>query len=138
MLLASLPLVFGGDFLLRLVYGHGFTNAAAILPFLIVEAIASGVTSVLSQAFLAAGFPGTVSMLQGCGVLTSIPLMYWLIPRFGLKGAGCALMLSTLCRLLFVLLNFPHKLKSRPPGLIIRRAEFMGLFTSVWQRVTAG
>jgi O-antigen/teichoic acid export membrane protein len=138
MFLASLPLLFCGDFLLRLVYGHGFAPAAAILPFLVVEAIASGLTSVLSQAFLAAGFPGTVSMLQGCGVLTSIPLMFWLIPRFGLKGAGCALMLSTICRLLFVLLNFPFKLKSRPPGLIMGRAEFTGLFTSVWQRVTAG
>ena len=77
-------------------------------------------------------------MLQGCGVLTSIPLMFWLIPRFGLEGAGCALMLSTLCRLLFVLLNFPYKLKSRPPGLIMGYAEFMGLFASMWQRVTAG
>jgi O-antigen/teichoic acid export membrane protein len=138
MLLASLPLLFCGDFLLRLVYGHGFTVAAAVLPFLVVEAIAGGLTSVLSQAFLAAGFPGTVSMLQACGVLTSIPLMFWLIPRFGLRGAGCALMLSTLCRLLFVLLNFPYKLKSRPPGLIMGRTELMGLFTSVWQRVTAG
>jgi O-antigen/teichoic acid export membrane protein len=138
MLLASLPLLFSGNFLLRLVYGHGFAGAAAILPFLVVEAIAGGLTSVLSQAFLAAGFPGTVSMLQGCGVLTSIPLMFWLIPRFGLEGAGCALMLSTLCRLLFVLLNFPYKLKSRPPGLIMGYAEFMGLFASMWQRVTAG
>jgi O-antigen/teichoic acid export membrane protein len=138
MLLASLPLLFCGDFLLRLVYGHGFAGAAGILPFLVVEAIAGGLTSVLSQAFLAAGFPGTVSMLQGCGVLTSIPLMFWLIPRFGLEGAGCALMLSTLCRLLFVLLNFPYKLKSRPPGLIMGYAEFMGLFASMWQRVTAG
>ena len=138
MLLASLPLLFSGNFLLRLVYGQGFAGAAAILPFLVVEAIAGGLTSVLSQAFLAAGFPGTVSMLQGCGVLTSIPLMFWLIPRFGLEGAGCALMLSTLCRLLFVLLNFPYKLKSRPPGLIMGYAEFMGLFASMWQRVTAG
>jgi len=77
-------------------------------------------------------------MLQGCGVITSIPLMYWLIPRFGLQGAGCALMLATLCRLLFVVLNFPYKLKSRPPGLIMCRAEFQGLFSTIWQRVTAG
>jgi O-antigen/teichoic acid export membrane protein len=136
MFLASLPLLFFGGFLLRLVYGSTFTAAAAVLPFLVVEAIASGLTSVLAQAFLATGFPGTVSMLQGCGLLTSIPLMYWLIPKFGLPGAGCALMLSTLGRLLLVLFNFPYKLKSRPPGLIMRRAEFIGLFTSAWQRVT--
>jgi O-antigen/teichoic acid export membrane protein len=137
MLLASLPLFFFGSFLLSLVYGSAFKGAAVVLPFLIVEAIASGLTSVLAQAFLATGFPGTVSMLQGCGLLTSVPLMYWMIPRFGLPGAGCALMLSTLCRLLLVLFNFPYKLKSRPPELIIRRAEFIGLFASAWQRVTA-
>ncbi len=57
MLLASLPLLFCGDFLLRFVYGHGFAGAAAILPFLVVDAIAGGLTSVLSQAFLAADFP---------------------------------------------------------------------------------
>ena len=138
MIAASPPLVFCGRLLLRLVYGSAFAGAAAVLPFLVVEAIASGVTSVLAQAFLATGFPGTVSMLQGCGVITSIPLMYWLIPRFGLQGAGCALMLATLCRLLFVVLNFPYKLKSRPPGLIMCRAEFQGLFSTIWQRVTAG
>jgi O-antigen/teichoic acid export membrane protein len=138
MLLVSLPLLFSGAFLLRLVYGSEFTGAAAVLPFLIVEAILSGLTSVLAQAFLATGFPGTVSMLQGLGVLTSIPLLLFMIPRFGLQGAGCALMLSTLCRLLFVMLNFPYKLKSLPPGLIMRRAEFIGLFASAWQRVTAG
>ena len=137
MILASLPLLFFGEFFLRLVYGSGFEDSAAVLPFLVIEAVASGLTSVLAQAFLATGFPGTVSILQGCGVLTSIPLLCWMIPRFGLQGAGCALMLSTLCRLLFVLLNFPYKLKSLPPGLIMRRAEFIGLFASVWQRVTA-
>jgi antigen flippase len=137
MLFASLPLFFFGDFLLSLVYGSRFTGAAAVLPFLVVEAIAGGLTSVLAQAFLATGFPGTVSLLQGCGLFTSIPLLYWMIPRFGLRGAGCALMLSTLCRLMLVLLNFPYKLKSRPPGLIMRRTEFMGLFTSAWQRITA-
>jgi O-antigen/teichoic acid export membrane protein len=137
MLLASLPLLFFGDFLLSLVYGSRFTGAAVVLPFLIAEAIANGLTSVLAQAFLATGFPGTVSMLQGCGLLTSIPLLYWMIPRFGLRGAGCALMLSTLCRLMLVLLNFPYKLKSRPPALIMRRTEFLGLFTSAWQRITA-
>lgn len=110
MLFASLPLFFFGDFLLNLVYGSRFTGAEAVLPFLVVEAIAGGLTSVLAQAFLATGFPGTVSFLQGCGLITSIPLLYWMIPIYGLRGAGCALMLSTLCRLMLVLLNFPYKL----------------------------
>jgi len=137
MLIASLPLLFLGRFLINLVYGSSFALAAGVLPFLVIEAVASGVTSVLAQAFLASGFPGTVSVLQGCGLLTSIPLMLWLIPRFGLPGAGCALMLSTLCRLMLVLANFRFKLNEPAPGLLMRRAEFVGLFANAWQRVTA-
>lgn len=137
MFAASLPLLLFGSFLIRLVYGPHFAGSDAVLPFLVTEAIASGLTSVLAQAFLASGYPGTVSVLQGCGLLTSVPLMLWMIPRFGLPGAGCALMLSSMCRLLLVLANFPYKLKERPPGLIMCRSEFMGLFASAWQRVTA-
>jgi O-antigen/teichoic acid export membrane protein len=125
MVLASLPLLLCGGLLLHFVYGTGFTGAAVVLPFLVVEAIADGLTSILAQAFLASGFPGMVSMLQGCGLLTSIPLLYWMIPRFGLRGAGCALMVATLCRLLLVLCCFPYKLKSRPPGFIMQREEFI-------------
>jgi antigen flippase len=127
MLLASLPLFFFGGFLLKLVYGGKFTGASLVLPFLILEAIFDGVTSVLSQAFLASGFPGTVTLLQGCGLITSIPLLYWLIPIFGVRGAGCALMISTIIRFIFILLNFPYKLQVRPPNLIIKWAEIRTL-----------
>lgn len=137
MLLAALPLLLFGSFLLKLVYGSSFAVAVAVLPFLVIEAVANGLTSVLSQAFLASGYPGTVSLLQGCGLLTSIPLMLWMIPRFGLPGAGCALMLSTFCRLALVLANFRYKLNEAPPALLMRRAEFLDLFATAWQRVNA-
>jgi O-antigen/teichoic acid export membrane protein len=127
MVTASLPLLLFGGWLLQLVYGARFAEAAIVLPFLVVEAILDGLTSVLAQAFLAAGVPGVVSMLQGCGLLTSIPLLYWMIPRFGLRGAGCALMISTLCRFLIILCSFPYKLKSRPPGFIMGREELFAL-----------
>jgi O-antigen/teichoic acid export membrane protein len=127
MVTASLPLLLFGGWLLQLVYGARFAEAAIVLPFLVVEAILDGLTSVLAQAFLAAGVPEVVSMLQGCGLLTSIPLLYWMIPRFGLRGAGCALMISTLCRFLIILCSFPYKLKSRPPGFIMGREELFAL-----------
>jgi O-antigen/teichoic acid export membrane protein len=134
MLIASIPLLVGGSFLLKLVYGPKFFGAAVILPFLVVEAIADGLTGVMAQAFLAAGFPGTITMLQCCGLSTSIPLLYVLIPRFGVRGAGCALMTATLCRLTLVLLNFPWRLKTRPPGFIMGREEFRALIGRFWTR----
>jgi O-antigen/teichoic acid export membrane protein len=127
MVTASIPLLLVGGWLLKLVYGAKFAGASVVLPFLVVEAVMDGLTSVLAQAFLAAGFPGIVSMLQGCGLLTSIPLLLWMIPRFGLRGAGCALMISTLCRFLMVLFSFPYKLKLRPPGFIMGREEISAL-----------
>lgn len=130
MIVASLPLFFFGGFLLKLVYGGKFVAAAIVLPFLVVEAIFDGLTSVLSQAFLASGFPGTVTLLQGTGLATSIPLLYWLIPIFGVRGAGCALMMATMLRFLFIFLNFPFKLGVKPPNIIIQRDEIVTL----WRR----
>jgi O-antigen/teichoic acid export membrane protein len=137
MIVASIPLFAAGGFLLKLVYGAKFMQASMVLPFLLVEAIADGLTAVLAQAFLAAGFPGTVTMLQCVGLSTSIPMLYFLIPRFGVRGAGCALMISTLCRLTLVLVNFPWRLKTRPPGFIMGRAEFQALIDRVWSKASA-
>jgi O-antigen/teichoic acid export membrane protein len=131
MVLASMPLLFFGGFLLKLVYGAKFVAAAMVLPFLVVEGIFDGLTSVLAQAFLASGFPGTVTVLQGSGLIASIPLLYWLIPLFGVRGAGCALMLATMLRFLFIFLNFPFKLGVRPPNMIIQRHEVVTL----WRRI---
>ena len=127
MILASFPLLFAGGFLLKLVYGSKFVSASLVLPFLVVESILDGLTSVLAQAFLAAGLPGTITLVEGCGLLTSIPMLFWLIPRFGLRGAGCALMLGTGMRFFFVLLSFPFRMKVRPPNMIIGRADIRAL-----------
>lgn len=132
MIIASVPLFVLGGLLLEFVYGQKFSGAAAVLPFLLVEAIADGLTSVLAQAFLASGFPGTVTLLEAVGVSTSIPLLYFLIPRFGLRGAGLALMIATLCRFALVLISFPRKLRSRPPGFVMSRGEFVALVSRVW------
>ena len=125
MTVAALPLFLGGTFMLNLIYGDKFAGASLILPYLITEAILDGMTSVLAQAFLAAGLPGIMTLLQGCGVLSAIPLIYILIPRLGVRGAACALMLATGVRFTFVLLNFPLRLKVRPPSLLIGRKEIL-------------
>jgi O-antigen/teichoic acid export membrane protein len=133
MITASIPLFVLGGLLLDIVYGQKFSGASAVLPFLLVESIADGLTSVLAQAFLASGFPGTVTLLEAVGVSTSIPLLYFLIPRFGLRGAGLALMTATLCRFVLVLISFPRKLRTRPPGFVMPRREFVALVSRVWK-----
>ena len=131
---AALPLFLFGNYLLRLVYGSKFSLAGPVFRYLVIEAIFDGLTSVLSQAFLAAGQPGVVTFVQGCGLLTAIPLLSWLIPIFGIKGAGIALMISTICRFTFVIACIPLRLKSKIPNLLFGKEEIRLIAGRLLQR----
>lgn len=102
----AVPLFVAGGLLLRLIYGTEFASAEAVLRLLLIEAVLSGLAGVLSQAFLALGRPGTVSLLQGLAVATVAPLLLLLVPLLGLVGAGAALLAATGIRLLAVMLLF--------------------------------
>lgn len=109
--------------LLRLLYGKEYLEAVAVFRIFVVEVTVSSTVWVLGQAFMAMGRPGLVTVLQSLGVGLSFPLMLVLIPRFGLIGAGFAILGSTTVRLIFILGNFPLTLKVPPPGLLITRAD---------------
>ena len=105
-LAVAVPLLAGGGVLLRVVYGREFAEATAVFRLLVLEAVLSGVASVLSQAFLALGRPGTVTLLQGLALATVAPLLLVLVPWLGLIGAGAALLVSMTIRLLVVALLY--------------------------------
>jgi antigen flippase len=109
--------------LLPLLYGRSFTGAVVVTWILIVEVVVSGVTSVLCQAFMATGRPGVVAALQGAGTLIAVPLMLVLIPRYGVVGAGCALLISTCTRFVLVMCSFPLLLNAKPPRLFMLRSD---------------
>jgi O-antigen/teichoic acid export membrane protein len=54
-------------------------------------------------------------------------LLLFLIPKYGFVGAGIALLLSTIVRLIFVLLSFPIVFKVSPPNLLITSADLQFL-----------
>jgi O-antigen/teichoic acid export membrane protein len=127
LLAAGLPLILLGGFLLHLFYGAKFAGSTGVLRLLVIESVLDGVTYVLSQAFLAAGIPGTVALLQGVGLVSAIPLLAFFVPRWGLMGAGLAVLIATAARLAFVLGNFVVRLKSRPPSLLLSPSDFVTL-----------
>ncbi len=105
--------------LLRLLYGSEYMEAVTVLRILLIEMVLTSATSILVQAFMALGRPGTVTIFQGIGLGLSIPLMLVLIPRYGLVGAGLALLCSSLVRLILVLISYPLFLKVHPPALLL-------------------
>ncbi|GGH09284.1 oligosaccharide flippase family protein [Silvibacterium dinghuense] len=124
---ASLTLILLGPSILHFAYSERFDGAAPILRLLLVESVIDGVTSTLGQAFLAASSPGTVAMLQGCGLLTAVPLLLLMVPRWGIMGAAIAFALSTLARFTFVYFSFQRRLGVKPPSLLLRREDLRAL-----------
>jgi len=74
---------------------------------------------VLAQVFMAIGKPKIVTLLQALGLLLVIPLLMFLVPKFGLIGAGIAMLSSVLLRFGFILLNVRFILRMRIPPLIV-------------------
>jgi O-antigen/teichoic acid export membrane protein len=107
-----------GPTLLRILYGREYVVAVGTLRILLIEVVLSGMTFVLAQAFMALGHPGVVTILQAIGLSLSVPMMLWLIPRYGIYGAAVSLLTSTVARLLFIYTGFRVFLKVRPPRLL--------------------
>ncbi len=123
-----------GPLLVRLLYGRPFLIAVPALRVLLIEVVLQGAVVIVTQAFLAAGRPGTVSILQGCGLALAVPLMFVFIPRFGVAGAALALLGSTATRLTLLLLAVPLTLKQRLPRLVPGGADVALLWKTVLRR----
>lgn len=132
---AGIVIIALGPTVLTLLYGPEYRSANMVLRILVVEVILSGATLVLSQAFMAAGRPGIVTALQLFGLLLSIPLMLVLVPRYGILGAGTALLLSTTSRFIFVVLSYPLFLKMPIPDVLPKAEDFLYMARAVAQRL---
>ncbi|HEY0786651.1 MAG TPA: oligosaccharide flippase family protein [Acidobacteriaceae bacterium] len=124
-----------GPILLPLLYGRDYRHAVTLLNILIAEAIVTGATLVLTQAHMALGRPGAVTLIQSSGIAFSIPLLLLLIPRFGLVGASSALLIASFLRLLLTLASFPVLLRVGVPRLVPVKQDFVQLHGQL-QRLT--
>lgn len=122
--MAGLFIVWFGPQVLKLLYGAGYSTATQVLRVLVVEVVLAGATLVLSQPFMALGRPGVITFLQITGLSLTIPLMFVLVPRYGILGAGVALLSSTLTRLCGVLVCYPLFLKMPVPRLIPKSDDY--------------
>jgi O-antigen/teichoic acid export membrane protein len=120
-----------GPTLLRILYGSEYVAAAGALRILVIEVVLSGATFVLAQAFMALNHPGVVTVLQGLGLSLSIPMMLWLIPKYGIYGAAVSLLTSTTARLIFVCAGFKIFLKMKPPKLLPKLGDIRLLIGTV-------
>lgn len=126
-ILAASLLAILGPWALQVVYGQEFLQAVHVFRLLLAEAVLSGATLVLAQAFMASNRPGITSIMQGVGLSLNLPLLAVLVPRYGLVGAGLAVLISTTVRFVFAVVNYPIVLRVRPPRLRPRWSDFTSI-----------
>ncbi|ASA26026.1 lipopolysaccharide biosynthesis protein [Paenibacillus donghaensis] len=130
-LLGSLLLMVLAPLVIPLLYGKEFNEALTVFRLLLLEVTISGGTLILAQVFMALGKPKFVSMLQGVGLILVIPLLFLLVPKFGLLGAGAAMLSSAVLRLLFIILNIKYNLKVKLPWMFINREDIQWMKTTM-------
>lgn len=121
--LAAVGLALFSPWVLGLLYGQEYLDAIPIFRLLLFAIVLNGSDQVLAQAFMALDRPGVVTVMQGIGIGLSVPLLLALVPRYGLEGAGLALLLSASVRFVSVLASFPLILKVRLPRLWLTRTD---------------
>ncbi|MDQ0890884.1 O-antigen/teichoic acid export membrane protein [Paenibacillus sp. V4I9] len=121
--IAALAVMLIAPYLLILLYGKQYEGGLAVFRLLLAEVVLAGGILVLAQAFMALGRPVMVSLLQVIGQGLTIPLLFVLVPKFGLIGAGYAMLISSVIRLIFILSNYPITLKVPLPQPFLTRAD---------------
>ncbi|SEU00283.1 lipopolysaccharide biosynthesis protein [Paenibacillus sp. NFR01] len=130
-LLASLLLMLAAPLVIPLLYGKEFNTALHVFRLLLLEVTISGGTMILAQVFMALGKPKFVSILQGVGLLLVIPLLFVMVPKFGLIGAGIAMLSSGVLRFLFIILNIRFNLKVKLPRMIVSGEDIQWMKTTM-------
>lgn len=130
-LLGAVFLMVVAPFVIPLLYGKDFNTALTVFRLLLLEVTISGGTLILAQVFMALGKPKFVSILQGVGLILVIPLLFLLVPKFGLFGAGVAMLSSSVLRFLFIILNIKYNLKVKLPRLLINAQDLQWMKTTM-------
>jgi len=125
LIVAAMPI------LLPAFYGRAYLASVPVAQIIVVSITLSGAGYVFAQAYMAAGRPGVIALINVFGLATVVPALVFLIPRFGLVGAAWALVISTCVRLLTSLCCFPLIFKVPIPSLILTRADVRYLKASL-------
>lgn len=122
-LLAGLPLLLVGPFLIEILYGEEFLGATNVFRVLVASLIVNSLALLLEQAFMAVGKPGRVSAIQFIVFLFGIPVLIWLVQEFGIEGAGLGLLTIALMRIILIYRFISVSMGMPVPSLIPRISE---------------
>jgi O-antigen/teichoic acid export membrane protein len=127
MIAAGMPLVLIAPMFLATLFGTEFLPAAPVFRLMVIATIVGGTADITSQAFLATGKPGIVSILRSAELLMLLALLIYVVPEFGLMGAAWAIFATVCARFLSIMICYPFVLGKPPPRLYLSRSDIRRL-----------
>ncbi len=109
--------------LVPLAFGNQYAGAIGLIRVLTVAMLFAATANTLAQGLLATGRPEVATIVQLAGLCVTVPLMFVLIPRFGLTGAAVAVVISNAVRLVLVMASYPLVLRHAVPSIFLTRRD---------------
>ena len=132
-LLVSGVVMLAAPLVIGILYGKAFLASIPVFRLLLLDVVIGGAALVLGQAFMAAGKPAIVSISQAIGLVIIVPLLFYLVPQYGIIGAGVGLLVASVARLIYMLVCFEKKFKFGYAALWLSTSDlvwFKGLLSN--------
>ncbi|MCL6458755.1 MAG: oligosaccharide flippase family protein [Gorillibacterium sp.] len=124
MMIAVVPCMFIGRFLLGLLFGAPFLEASGAFYLLSIECIIGGGSWILAASFNAMGRPGLVLVRQLIALAVTIGLFFVLTPLYGLNGIALALLIGAIIRLAVTIAAMRIVFQVRVKEMLFDRDDF--------------
>lgn len=131
MLVALLPGLIVGRFMLGLLFGPDFLAADTTFYALSVECIVGGGSWILASSFNALGRPGLVLFRQIAAFLATFGLFFVFAPSFGLLGIALAMLVGAIVRLAFSVAAFPLLFRMPVRRVLFDRSDYAFVLEAV-------
>jgi O-antigen/teichoic acid export membrane protein len=92
--LVLIPLWIAAPFILRIIYGEGFVEAAGAMRLLLLASIAWSAAMIVISGLNGLGHPGFSTVARLCSGLTTVVTLFYLLPRWGMNGAAISSLLG--------------------------------------------
>jgi O-antigen/teichoic acid export membrane protein len=105
-IIISLIIYFVSQYVLPIMYGRDFVVSVDIIKILLLGACGLSIQKILTKCFSGIGKPIITSWSAVVGLIINIPLLFLLIPSYGIKGAALATSISYVIMGLYSILLF--------------------------------
>ncbi|MBB6635817.1 lipopolysaccharide biosynthesis protein [Cohnella thailandensis] len=124
MLVALVPGLIVGRWLLGLLYGPAFLESSAAFALLSLECIIGGGSWILATSFNAMGRPGLVAVRQAIALAITIGMLFALAPAFGLNGIALAMLIGACARLAITIAAMKLVFKTPISGVFFDKGDW--------------